>query len=261
VGCVPFDPDYACCDEWDSLPPELQERATALAWSTLRTLSGGRVGNCPVVVRPCLSAPCTLCAPWATQAAWMQAGVVAGEWVNCVCGCSGCTCRPLCEIVMPGEIALLAAVTQDGCELPVEDFRVDNGYRIVRMDGACFPSCQNLDAPLTECGTFSITYVPGIVPNEAALWAAGVLSCEFAKACTGANCRLPSSVTTIARQGVVMTMSAGMFSNGLTGIREVDAYLVSVNPNALRMPSSVWSPDVPWAKHRYVTPMPKVVSE
>ena len=104
-----------------------------------------------------------------------------------------------------------------------------------------------------------ITYVPGIVPDAAALWAAGVLSCEFAKACTGEKCRLPASVTTVSRQGVTMTMSSGMFEGGMTGIREVDAYLVAVNPNAQRLPSTVWSPDAPWAKHRYQTPVVEVV--
>ena len=85
-----------------------------------------------------------------------------------------------------------------------------------------------------------------------------MLACEFAKACTGGKCRLPSSVTSIARQGVTMTISSGMFLGGQTGIREVDAYVVSVNPNAQVMPPVVWSPDVPWAKHRYLTPTAKV---
>ena len=50
-----------------------------------------------------------------------------------------------------------------------------------------------------------------------------------------------------------------MFPDGMTGIREVDAYLISINPNALKMPPMVWSPDVPWAKHRYETPTVTVV--
>jgi hypothetical protein len=160
---------------------------------------------------------------------------------------------------MPGPVAQIETVWLDGAELPVESFRVDNLHRIVRVDGECFPSCQNMNAALDEAGSFGIEYVPGIVPNESGLWAAGVLACEFSKACTGGKCRLPSSVTTITRQGVTMTMDAGMFSNNLTGIREVDAYLVSVNPNGHRIPPMVWSPDVPWAKHRYTAP-PAVIN-
>ena len=115
-------------------------------------------------------------------------------------------------------------------------------------------SCQYLGRASGEEGTLTITYVPGIIPDEAALWAAGVLACEFAKACTGGKCRLPSGITSVVREGISMVLSAGMFPDGMTGIREVDAYLVSVNPAAQRYQPLVWSPDVPWAKHRYTTP-------
>jgi hypothetical protein len=50
-----------------------------------------------------------------------------------------------------------------------------------------------------------------------------------------------------------MEFSTGMFPDGMTGIREVDAYLTSINPNALRQPSRVWSPDLPG--HRFTTAM------
>ena len=386
MGCVPFDPDFSCCDEWFSLDQPLRERSTDLAWSTLRALTGGQVGNCPVTVRPCLTRPCGVCGSWSTppgsvsrprppsptpvdevfvgadkpvdvaaelwfdpdadpnapvaipvpanaagrgrsgsssgsvdevyvgaqkpvdpdaelwfdpdanpaspvpipvpanpssrRAApqrvrppvsaapmgkshapgqpWMTPYLHAGEWHNLACGGPECSCAPLCEIVMPGQIAAILQVLLDGCEQPLEDFRVDNGYRIVRTDGYCWPSCQDMGRDLGEPGTLGITYLPGILPDTAALWAAGVLACEFSKACSGAKCRLPSSVSSISRQGVTMTMSMGMWEGGLTGIREVDAYITSVNPNALRMPSTVWSPDVPWAKHRYETPTARV---
>jgi len=263
VSCVPFEPDFACCDEWDALPPDLQERATDLAWSTLRTLSGGRVGNCSVIVRPCLGPPCNACTEWWSRdlqgpAGWIGVGIRAGEWVNCACGTPRCSCEQMCEVVMPGPVAMLSKVMFDGVELRLGDFRIDNLHRIVRTDGTCWPSCQNMNADLDQPGTLGIEYVPGIVPDSSALWAAGVLACEFSKACTGGKCRLPSSVTSIARQGVTFTMSEGMFSNGLTGIREVDAYLVAINPNGHRIPPMVWSPDIPWAKHRY-TGVPQVV--
>ena len=159
---------------------------------------------------------------------------------------------------MPGPVARINEVWLDGAELPTDAFRIDNLNRIVRVDGECFPSCQNMNAEVGQPGSFSIEYVPGIVPDEAGLWAAGILACEFSKACTGAKCRLPSSVTSITRQGVTMQMSEGMFSNNLTGIREVDAYLVSINPNGHRIPPMVWSPDAPWVKHRYSTPTAQV---
>jgi hypothetical protein len=252
VGCVPFTPDYACCEEWDSLDPELAERATTLAWSTLNVLSAGQVGNCPTVVRPCITDPCDHCNSWWGQwwsHGWVHPDLRAGEWSNCICPGPQCGCEPLCEIVMPGMVAAIFDVCLGGASLGLNHFRVENGHRIVRTDGECWPACLDL----------YITYLPGIVPDAAALWAAGVLACEFAKACAGAKCRLPSSVSSIARQGVTMTISSGMFLGGQTGIREVDAYLVAVNPNAQVMPPVVWSPDAPWAKHRYLTPTARVV--
>jgi hypothetical protein len=259
--CVPFTPDYACCEDWTENPAAVRERATELAWSALRTLSGGQVGNCPVVVRPCLSTPCRLCADWWwwNQHRWVLAGLHGGDWTNCLCGTPECSCTPLCEIVMPGPVAALVSVELGGVEVALDKFRIDNGHRIVRVDGTCWPSCQDLGAPLGDPGTLGITYVPGIVPDGSALWAAGVLACEFAKACQGGKCRLPAAVTAVARQGVAFTFAGGMFPDGMTGIREVDTYLTAINPNALAMPPMVWSPDVPWAKHRYQTPTVPVV--
>jgi hypothetical protein len=177
-----------------------------------------------------------------------------GDWHNCICPGPKCGCEPLCEIVMPGPVAAIIDVELAGCSLDLGHFHVENGNRIVRQGHECWPACLDLN----------VTYLPGILPDAAALWAAGVLACEFAKACdptSGAGkCRLPSGVQSIARQGVTMQISeGGMFANGQTGIREVDAYVYSVNPNALKMPPMVWSPDVPWVKHRYYTPLIKVV--
>lgn len=257
MGCVPFDPDYTCCEGWGDLDPSLADRSTTLAWSTVRALTAGRLGNCPTIVRPCLAAPCLVCHPWARQ--WVTVGLRTGEWVNCLCGTPECTCARLCEIVLPGEVAAILRVTMDGVELPLEAFRVDNMNRIVRTDGECWPSCQDMSAGPHERGTLAVEYLPGILPDEAGLAAVGVLACEFSKACSGAKCRLPSGVTAVARQGVSFQMSSKMFPDGMTGIKEVDAWLVSVNPHGHLVPPLVWSPDVPWAKHRYPSPTATIV--
>jgi hypothetical protein len=199
-------------------------------------------------MRPCLSAPCNVCIER------LQPMIVDGQWVNQICGKTGCSCERLCEIVFPGLIAAVVSIDLDGEELPLSDFRVDNGNRLVRQGDECWPSCQDLTAPPGSPGTLTITYIPGILPTEAGLWAAGTLACEFAKACTGGKCRLPAGVTAVARQGISFTLSSGMFPDGMTGIREVDAYLTGINPNAMLVPPMVWSPDVPWGKHRYQTP-------
>jgi hypothetical protein len=236
-SCVPWSPDMSCCENWGDLDDALLCKAVDLAWDTLRVLSGGQVGNCPVLVRPALSAQCNVC-------------VTAG--LN-QCGKSGCSCARLEEIVLPGPVAEVWQVKVDGVTLSVDAYRVDNGNRLIRTDGSKWPTCQQMDKGVDDEGTMAIWYVPGVVPGAAGAWAAGVLTCEFTKACSGGKCRLPSSVTSIARQGISMEISTGMFPDGMTGIREVDAFLTSVNPYVHRTPPKVWSPDLVPAKHRYTT--------
>jgi len=156
---------------------------------------------------------------------------------------------------MPTPVGGIASVWMDGAELDPTAYRVDNGNRLVRTDGDCWPSCQDMGSPLGQPCTLGITYVPGIVPGAAGEWAAGLLACEYIKACTGGKCRLPSAVTSISRNGTTMEMTAGLFANNITGIREVDAYVASVNPYALRTPTMVWSPDLEPSRHRYSTPL------
>lgn len=257
--CVPWELDSACCDTWDAMDPELQERATALAWATMKVLSGGRIGNCPVTMRPCLSSPCECCIGW-WGPGWLNPALVNGQWINCVCGTPECSCERLCEIAAPGPVAALLQVQLGADDVPVDAFRIDNGNLIVRQDGECWPSCQNMGAALGEPGTLGITYVPGIIPDDAGLWAAGVLACEYSKACSGGKCRLPAAVTSIARQGVAFRMTSSMFVDGMTGIREVDAYLTAVNPYHHLTPPMVWSPDMPSQKHRFTTVTADVAS-
>lgn len=251
-SCLPWEANTDCCPDWGDLKEPLQLRALSLAWSTIRSLTGGRVGSCPVTMRPCLSeAACGSC----FGDSWLNPYVDgAGNWKNAACRRDGsCSCCDMCEIVMPGQVAAITEVNIDGYRLDRQLFRIDNGNRLVRQDGACWPNCQNLGAPSGAIGTVTIKYVPGVLPSEAGLWAAGVLACEFSKACSGAKCRLPSRVTSVARQGVSMEFDTGGMFDGGTGIREVDAYIESVNPNGLRTPPKVWSPDMPSTKHRITT--------
>lgn len=238
--CVPGEPDTSCCPDWDALDGDIQEKASALAWSSIRLLTGGLVGNCETVFRPCVDEPCSACSPYLFR--WMYPHIEDGRWVNSVCGGSGCSCPSLSEIVLPGLVASVASVTEDGVALDGTVWRLD-GNRIVRLDGGRWPACQDMRLPEDAPGALVVRYIPGVEADMSALAAVGVLACEFSKACSGAKCRLPSSVTSISRQGVTMDLSSGMFPDGLTGIREVDAYILSINPHALKVPPLVWSPD------------------
>jgi hypothetical protein len=251
----------ACSPDWDTLDPDLQERATALAWATTRLLTGGMVGSCPVTVRPCSASPCNLCMGWYMYPAPY---LLHGVWFNTPpCRGEGCSCQPVPEVLMPGLVARVDAVTVDGVLLDPAEYTLHNQRSLVRTDGGSWPSCQDVTLPDTEVGTFTVTYIPGLEPDPAGLWAVGVLAWEYSKACSpstaGGKCRLPASVVSISRQGVSMDFDNKMFSNGMTGIREVDAWLSSINPYQLRTPPRVWSPDVPQAGYRFVPSSATVV--
>jgi hypothetical protein len=111
-----------------------------------------------------------------------------------------------------------------------------------------------MTAPVGGIGAFAVTYFNAWRPDGLAEWIAGIMAVEFAKSCTGGKCRLPAGVQSISRLGVSMEIPSGMFEQGLTGIREVDAWIRLWNPYQLKSASRVWSPDI--GKARRTTSWP-----
>ena len=64
-------------------------------------------------------------------------------------------------------------------------YKIDNGDRLVRIDGNVWPIAQDLTAETTEPDTFAVTYFRGSAPTLMDDWAAGLLAYEFARACAG----------------------------------------------------------------------------
>lgn len=253
--------DHSCCPTFpaDGFPTDdngaaeaLWATADALAGMTLRMLTGYRVGGCPVKVRPCRSG----CLPetWRTYPApgagvpggSMYPVLSSGTWLNIGCGCAadGCSCTRVCEVTLDGPVGHIAEVKVDGAVLDPSAYRLDGGNRLVRTDAECWPLCQNIEADDTEPGTFSVTYAPGARVDGLGAYAAGLLACEFAKACSGQPCALPTGVVSVVRAGVTYQLASETWAKGLTGIRAVDAYIRRWNPNNLTQASAVWSPDV-----------------
>ena len=234
--------DSSCCDDWNTYDGGTQSRAVALAVATLRSLTAYRVGGCPVTVRPC-AARC-----WPSDQGYWTGGMYspvlyAGTWVNsCGCPADGCSCTALCRAALPPPVGAVGEVKVDGVVLPPTAYTVQEGRYLIRLDGGCWPACQDLTLPDTDADTFSVTYQNSAPVDGLLSYAAGVLACEFAKACTGAACRLPAGVTSVVRQGVAYTVGGGMFPDGSTGIREVDAVVRLWNPQAIRQ-WAIWSPD------------------
>lgn len=257
--CAPA--DWGCAPEGyvEGLDPDLRAKAEALAWMTLRSLTAYQVGDCPITVRPCAEGCGDDIRTWSEAvvtgsqfAGWvgprdsMLSPRVIGDglWVNVSCGCrTRCSCTFVPEVILPGPVGRVDEVIVDGVILDSSAYRVDNGNRLVRTDGGNWPRCQDMAADCGDPGSFCVTYVRGMAPDTIACWMVGLLAYEYAKACSGVGCRLPSSVTNVARQGLTFEISSEAFENGLTGIREVDAYVRALNPHHLSAPPTVSSID------------------
>lgn len=234
--------DASCAQtEWDAYPEPVRQRAAGLAGATLRRLSGYRVGGCPILVRPCVLG-CTDIALYRSRG-WGPSQLADGSWVNS-CGCTtDCSCTALCEVRLAAPVGPITAVKVDGAVVPASDYRVDGDRLVWTGASDCpWPTCQDMTQDDDQPGTFSVEYLNAHAPDSLAAYAAGVLAIEFAKACTGGKCRLPANVTSVTRQGVQFEIAAGSFPSGMTGLREVDAWIGLWNPDALRQSSQVWWP-------------------
>lgn len=244
MSCWQF--DMECNGTWDDLPQVVRDRSQDIAGDLMNFWTLGRFGQCRVDVRPCVKG-CWPAHQGYWDSGWFRPYMVADQaWVNS-CGCmNDCNCsgKPISSIWLPGRVASIVEVTIDGSDLSSSHYRVDNGYELVRIDGEAWPSCQDMLADTTEVGTFMVSYIPGYPISAAGQYAGGLLANEFAKAMQGGKCALPEGVTQIARQGVVMSVSATDFPGGVTGIRYLDAYIASVNPNHLKVSPMAWSPDI-----------------
>ena len=128
------------------------------------------------------------------------------------------------------------SVSVDGVVLPAADYEVD-GDGVRRLDQ---------EWPMLCGSTVEITYTHGEpVPALGAL-AMGELGCELLAAFAGADCRLPSNVISINRQGVAYDLGAPdvMDRQGLLGLPMCDMLIRSTNPHRLARRPKVFSPDV-----------------
>ena len=245
--------DTGCCPDWDTYSPEIQQAAAEFGAFYLWAATGRRYGLCTQTIRPCGR----YCQNNGVNGYYWAEGtwypyILNGTWRNCWCGNSGtpgcCTCTPTCEVYLPGPVysVPVTGVSQDGASVPADAWRVDNGKWLVRTDGECWPECQDYDVD-SGVGTFFVTYQRGIAAPGVLLRAAGEMACEWAKACVGAACRLPQRATSIARQGVTVSMVSmdDLLKNGLTGVATVDFIIRSINPYGLTGRMRIASPDDP----------------
>lgn len=147
-------------------------------------------------------------------------------------------------IDLPCPVGAVTEVLIDQVALAPENYRVESGRYLVRLDGESWP---------TDSGdNFVVTYFNSHPVDEMGAHAAGVMANEWLKLFTRSKdkCRLPSNATNVARQGITIEVATGMFPEGVTGLPEIDAYLMLWNPYGVRVLPRVYSPDLP--KNRQV---------
>lgn len=252
--CATWPVDLSCCDLPEDTESEVIERWARVASIMLWRLSGMRWGpSCPVTVRPCRRAcldtyPMTV--RWGSVGPWIPYIGIDGQWRNAsVCGCqSDCSCGELCEVYLPGPVYDILEVDVDGEVLFPEQYRVDAPGKLVRTDGECWPTCQDLSAAPGEPDTFTVTYRTGLRLDEAAVAAVSELTCHYIKGCgagSGCGCKINRNATRISRQGFEVEMAdpTVIYSEGRTGLPLADAWLATVNPHRLASASRAYSVD------------------
>lgn len=244
--------DWSCLDQTTYAntladTPEVIQRAEMFAQLAIQRLSGYQSGNCPVTVRPCIGSCAGVESAWLTQPTpFLVPFIRDGRWYNS-CGCrpAGCSCSALTSIILPGPIGTIDEVKVDGQTIVKGvHYRVDDNSELVRLSGPEWPTCQDMTLADTEVGTISVTYTQGLAWDAGAAFIAGKLAQQYLNACNGDECQLPSSITTLVRNGVTFELGDTVFPNNKTGIPEVDLWVDHLNPYGRRVMSGLFSPDV-----------------
>lgn len=260
--CATWDIDPAAlgvCPGWSGYTEETKESALALATFWLWAATGRRYGPCPVTVRPggqvFGEAPVYQTFETSVPGMGFPGGpfLFAGRWFNAGCA-SACCGTSACAVTLRGPVYAIDEVLVDGDVVPPSAYRVDvtsGAWLLVRVDGECWPACQNFTRPTTEEGTFEVSYEIGKAIPAALELAAAMLACEYGKNLTGGACSLPAKMTRLSRQGVEVEVAAPDPATDRSGIKLVDDVVAMLNPSGLKSPPRVLSPDLPGACDRY----------
>jgi hypothetical protein len=247
--------ELGVCSTWADYTDAQQVTALALATGFLWAATGRQFGVCPLTVRPSQAhrgerAYQTYEVVPGSQAGLGVAGgpfLFDGRWFNQGCA-SACCGQRACAIVLRGPVVSVDEVVVGAETVPPSAYRVDvtNGtYLLVRLDGECWPTCQNFTAAPGEDGSFEVTYGVGRELPLMLQVAAALLACEYAKSLTGGVCALPAKMTRLTRQGVELEVASPDPDDGKTGIKVVDDVISSLNPSRRQRPPVLISPDLP----------------
>lgn len=222
------------CDAWPIVWPkptndytaEVVAAAASFAQDTLWSLTGRRLGVCTATER--------YRAPGSGQCLRPYRDITDGQWRNGTESGGDC-----CAIRLEQTpVRSITSVKLFGVVVNPAQYYLSRN-RVVR-NGACWPSIDDCTEPVIE-----VVYRHGEPVDKAEL-AMGELAFEYLLGLSGdLTCRLPSTATSISRQGVTVQLSdpTTLFKDGRTGLPLSDAFIRAANPNRLPQRSRVYSPD------------------
>lgn len=237
-------PDPLCSDTWAAVPADVKAAARDYAALVLWAATGREFGLCEITVKPCRQERCGdnlwnfFGWSWASGT-WMPY-IFQGQWFNCACP-NICCCDPRCQLRLMGDVDSIVEVLIDGIAVDPDTYFVNDKTWLVRTAPDCWPDCSDQNTPE---GGLSVTYMRGNPVPPALLRAAATLADEWAKACTGAECRLSNRVTSLARNGIQIDMLTPeeLMEDGLTGLWEVDQVVLAINPHRRKQRGRIYSP-------------------
>lgn len=237
-------PDPLCSDTWAAVPADVKAAARDYAALVLWAATGREFGLCEITVKPCRQERCGdnlwnfFGWSWASGT-WMPY-IFQGQWFNCACP-NICCCDPRCQLRLMGDVDSIVEVLIDGIAVDPDTYFVNDKTWLVRTAPDCWPDCSDQNTPE---GGLSVTYMRGNPVPAALLRAAATLADEWAKACTGAECRLSNRVTSLARNGIQIDMLTPeeLMEDGLTGLWDVDQVVLAINPHKRKQRGRIYSP-------------------
>jgi hypothetical protein len=208
--------------------PALLVEVTRAAQGLLWALTGRRFGQAQTVgerYRAVASSTGECGGPYKTS---------DGEWHNASRG------RDCCALhVYHQPVRQIDEVRLDGVVLAASGYDLEGAT--LRRVGTCWPIVDDCEAAVIE-----VDYTWGADVPVAGRLALGEVACDLLSGWTGGECRLPSRVVSITRQGVTVDLADPQLfiTSGLLGLPIADAWIRSVNPNGLKERSRVFSPDM-----------------
>lgn len=232
--CSPWATDADVCAPCDDIDAELLAGWLEAASSILFELTGRRwPGECTEVVYP--------------------TGRECLDWLGHRNGTPHARRRGL---RLPGyPVVEIEEVKIDGEVVDPDRYRVDDKRWLVSIppvpysagDRQSWPFSNDEWLELDSVGTWSVEYVFGTIPPPGGKESASSYGCELARSCSPTaegECRLPSHISTITRQGITMAIldPLTLLSDGLTGLPEVDAWVTAMNLGVARRPAGLVVP-------------------